>query len=506
MLNKKSLATAVAVVLAAPLSAYATNGMNLAGYGPIATGMGGASMAYDNGTAAMMNNPATMGFADDGMRLDLALGNLGPDVSASMPDGSKWASGGDSYMMPAVGWSRNSGPLGYGVGMFAQGGMGTEFVPTATTPAPGAGGMMQQTAFTGNATTAASLPVPATQGAMMKLEERSEVGVMRILVPMNYQVSDNVIVGGSIDYVRASMDLKMAMPGANMFSMMTGGPGGKIDGTMINAMMPYLPTTATGMAQPTAGAITDIHGGYFDFSDSSDYSGQTEGAGFAAKIGVVFQVSDQLSIGATYHGETSLSDLEGSADMTMYVATAAMGDQPLTLNGDIAVKNFEWPSTVGVGVSFKATDRLMIAADVKKIGWAAVMKEFAMTFTADQSASNNITAFGMDMRGKTLNATLDQNWDDQTVIQLGAAYQVTDALTVRAGVNRSSNPIPESTLHYLFPAIVENHTTLGAGYDMGDSEVNFSYTMAAEVSATNTSMMTIDHSQTSWQIMYSKMF
>ena len=37
-------------------AAHATNGMNMEGYGPIATGMGGASMAYDNGTAAMMSD------------------------------------------------------------------------------------------------------------------------------------------------------------------------------------------------------------------------------------------------------------------------------------------------------------------------------------------------------------------------------------------------------------------------------------------------------------------
>ena len=35
-----------------PGSPYPTNGMNVEGYGPIASGMGGASMAYDNGNAA----------------------------------------------------------------------------------------------------------------------------------------------------------------------------------------------------------------------------------------------------------------------------------------------------------------------------------------------------------------------------------------------------------------------------------------------------------------------
>jgi len=66
-------------------AAHATNGMNMEGYGPIATGMGGASMAYDNGTAAMMNNPATLSLMDSKARLDLAIGFLSPDITSSMP-------------------------------------------------------------------------------------------------------------------------------------------------------------------------------------------------------------------------------------------------------------------------------------------------------------------------------------------------------------------------------------------------------------------------------------
>src|SRR5512147_2361854 len=66
-------------------AAYATNGMNMEGYGPIATGMGGASFAYDNGTAAVMNNPATLGLMPEGNRLDVALGFLRPDITTSVP-------------------------------------------------------------------------------------------------------------------------------------------------------------------------------------------------------------------------------------------------------------------------------------------------------------------------------------------------------------------------------------------------------------------------------------
>lgn len=73
MTSKRLLAVAISAALYAPLSAFATNGMNMEGYGPIATSMGGASMAYDNGTAAMANNVATLGLAEDGNRIDVVL-------------------------------------------------------------------------------------------------------------------------------------------------------------------------------------------------------------------------------------------------------------------------------------------------------------------------------------------------------------------------------------------------------------------------------------------------
>ena len=81
-----TLAVAVAAAVAAP-SVFATNGMNMQGYGPIAYGMGGASMAYDNGVAAVMNNPATLGLMPQGSRIDVAYGYLGPNVDAKFAAG-----------------------------------------------------------------------------------------------------------------------------------------------------------------------------------------------------------------------------------------------------------------------------------------------------------------------------------------------------------------------------------------------------------------------------------
>jgi len=96
-------ALCAAILPLIPLTVGATNGMNMEGYGPIAAAMGGASMAYDNGSAAMMNNPATLGMMKEGDRLDAFFGFLGPDVE-SEAGGMTAKSDGDAYYMPAVGF------------------------------------------------------------------------------------------------------------------------------------------------------------------------------------------------------------------------------------------------------------------------------------------------------------------------------------------------------------------------------------------------------------------
>ena len=59
----------------------------------------------------------------------------------------------------------------------------------------------------------------------------------------------------------------------------------------------------------------------------------------------------------------------------------------------------------------------------------------------------------------------------------------------------------------LFPAIVENHLTLGAGYAFNKaSDVNFSMTYAPEVEVTSPTAGKISHAQMNWQMMYSHRF
>lgn len=471
-------------------SAFATNGMNLEGYGPIAAGMGGASMAYDNGNAAVMNNPATLGLMAQGSRLDIAVGMLGPDVESTAGP-FEANSGGDSYFMPAIGWTKKSGPMTYGVAMFAQGGMGTE--------------------YDGDTFMSAGSGLPA----------RSELGVGRLIVPLAYEVNSNFTVGGSLDLVWAMMDLKMAMNSSQFFDM-AGAPGGfggipgcatgncygQVSGSMMTAF-----NGAVGMGFMNPG--NPINWGYFDFSDSNDYTGRAKTTGLAGKLGFTYKATPSLTIGGVYHSKTSLGNMKGDATVSFNANVdngMAMGGAPsgsytamtIPVSGKISVVDFEWPETIGLGLAYQANDKLLIAVDYKRINWADVMKNFKMSFTASGSQSNPLAG---GFAGTELDATMYQNWDDQDVFMIGMAYKATDALTLRLGANLADNPIPGQYMNPLFPAIEKNHYTAGLGYALSNaSDINFSVQHAPKVSQTNGQGVTVEHAQTSWQLMYSKRF
>lgn len=452
MQKNKGILAGFALLL--PMMANATNGMNLEAYGPIAGGMGGAAMAYDNGNAAMMNNPATLALMEAEGRFDFALGFLGPNVTATVPasaggTGRTAESAADSYYMPAVGIVRRSGDLAYGVGMFAQGGMGTEY--------------------------AANSDLALITGEKVK----SELSVGRLLAPITFRINERLSIGATADFVWAGLDLKMAIPASQMGSM---SPSGSLA-----AMIPVA-TSDWGTAYDAA---------RFDFDDGSDYSGDAFGTGYAGKIGLVYQVSDSLTVGASYHSKTHLGDLKtNDAMISLYDDTDGNpmngAEEIVPMAGKITVKDFQWPSFVGAGISWKASSRAQLVMDVKHIQWSEVMASFDMRF---ENAMGN------------LDVSMPQKWKDQTVIALGGAYQFDDVVILRAGYNYSKNPVPNSYLNALFPAIVEHHYTVGLGYQLSDTQqLNFAYLKGQENTENAASGIRSRHAQDNWQLMYSYLF
>ena len=188
--------------------------------------------------------------------------------------------------------------------------------------------------------------------------------------------------------------------------------------------------------------------------------------GIAGRLGLHYKVTDGVSLGLQYTSEAVLDPDGGELVLNL-------GEQKVSYDAEI--ESFTWPREFEFGVAVQATPYLLIAADVKWINWS--------------SAINVLT-----VRGKGPGATVslaepefdfNMKWRDQWVFAIGAEYAIDGKHTVRVGYNYGKNPVPDSNLSPLFPAIVEHHVTLGYGYSWGKWAIDCAYEHAFENEQTN---------------------
>lgn len=464
--------------LMTPLAAQATNAMNMDAYGAIAGGMGGASLAHETGNSAVMNNPATLGMRGPGQDVfGLGYTLLAPRVEARAP-GTPRAdeSRGRWYHMPSLSLVRKQGRVSYGAAVMAQGGMGTDFRSDSLLFSRGQTLMGDMAPLSGQSI-------------------RSELSLGRVMFPLAFEVNDRVSLAVQLDYVWAGLDLQMDLDGATFGRMARPGgtPGlGSAQGSMVEGFNTLLGN----------GTIQDVSYTRFDFSNDDRFTGEASANGLAGKLGVLLQLTDRLAVGATYHSETHLDDLTSGDARLAFGADFGAGFQDVLVTGRIRVRDFQWPESFGLGMAYRASERLLLAADLRHLNWSEAMEGLEMTFTADVSSANGAFA------GTRLDAELEQRWEDQTVISVGAAYRLNDRWTLRGGTNYATNPIPNETVNPLFPAIVQHHLSGGFSYRFTPrSQLHASATYAPQVRVTQSATgVEMRHSQTVWRVNYGHRF
>lgn len=137
---KKSiiLFTFLSISLMLVPAVMATNGTNLIGIGPVSRSMGGAGVAApQDAISAIFSNPAAMCFGPycPGSSADFAGTYFDPTVTGTVPTPGGPAtatSQTEPFMVPAIGISNPiTEKLRFGIGMYGQSGMGTDYKGTA---------------------------------------------------------------------------------------------------------------------------------------------------------------------------------------------------------------------------------------------------------------------------------------------------------------------------------------------------------------------------------------
>ncbi len=437
---------------------FATNGMNMIGYGPRSSAMGGFSLGLLDDANSVNTNPAAISFLKD-KQFELNLGLLIPTVNFqnSINDVE-----GESEIFPLPNFSYVHGTdskYTFGLGVYSQGGMGATYkdVKHYVFRHYDMDPMTQDLAYINN------------------LEYHSMIAYFKVMPTLAYQINPQFSIGLSPSFGYAMMEMKM----------------------------PYsiAPSEMKGIANPGNGmTFGDMFGmpmaqgglGYEEVTAYADLGDGATAMGFGARIGASYMVNEDLSLGFTYSSKSTLT-LEGDASMDMTaqfgqayermvggalqegapdLASAQAGvnaqltgmgiDMSLGMISDYDAEiEMSWPQELGIGFAYKATPKLLLGADVKWIGWKDSMEEFKMKFK--NGSNQNINTM---MGSEDLELSMPMEWDDQIVIALGAEFTVNNMLDLRAGYNFGNNPVPEETVIPIFPAVVENHITMGFGLNL----------------------------------------
>ena len=95
------------------------------------------------------------------------------------------------------------------------------------------------------------------------------------------------------------------------------------------------------------------------------------------------------------------------------------------------------------------------------------------------------------------------NWKNSVLIKVGGEFQANEALVLRLGYAYGSNPVPESTIFPVFPAIVDNHIMAGLSYKLSNPlTINAAFEMAFKKSlqASNPSLIANEYNSSTSQL------
>jgi len=175
--------------------------------------------------------------------------------------------------------------------------------------------------------------------------------------------------------------------------------------------------------------------------------------GFGGRIGYVGHFGCAVRLAAAYQTRTYMSEFDEYAGLF-----AESG-------------GFDVPSSFSGGIAITPNERLVAALDFSYIMYSEV----------NSIANPLLPNLGEAPLGDENGAGF--GWEDVTVIKVGLAYDVNQALTLRGGFNYGGQPIPssETLFNMIAPGVVETHVTFGGTWMLNEQmELSFAYMHAFE--------------------------
>lgn len=328
------------------------------------------------------------------------------------------------------------------------------------------------------------------QGQLIEQDYYSNFGYMKIGPSFAYKIRGNLSIGAGVQLYYGMLDFKMPF-----------------------SLDPV--STMNGIANPAANMsfgqlfAADPAMGGFGYSEVTAYARLNDlaGFGFGANLGVYYEFNEKLSIGLAYTSPTTMY-FSGDADMDMTAqfndafgkamqgviqqnpalsaqeAQAAVmqmfGEMGINMQEGVATNypdvevDFDVPAKYAFGLGFRPTSKLTFGLDVEFIQWKDAFDNMPMDFKKGNNSNIN-TMINGDAADGTFASAFPLEWENVWNFKSGLDFAPNEKTNLRAGFIHGSNPVPQKTVFSIFPAIVENHLTLGVGRKVGNIAIDFAF-------------------------------
>lgn len=281
----------------------------------------------------------------------------------------------------------------------------------------------------------------------------------------NKMVNPDMSLGVSV-YGNGGMNTSYSTP-INIFSGQAAQAGFPVSKAGIDMSQVFIAPTWSMKLNPTNSVGVSLNLAYqmfkanglqnFTFPAPQNYSsapgsvtdaGYDSSTGWGLRLGWEGQVTPDMTLGATYQTKTKMGKFNKYKGLF-----AEQG-------------GFDIPANFGVGIAYKASPAVTVAADLERIqysGVSSVANPLLPALNIGSLGTSGGPGFG---------------WTDQTTFKLGASYQYQPNLVLRAGYNHGSSVIPnnQTLFNLLAPATVQDHLTLGSTWTLENKgELSFAY-------------------------------
>ena len=193
--------------------------------------------------------------------------------------------------------------------------------------------------------------------------------------------------------------------------------------------------------------------------------------GWGGKIGVLYHATDAISLGGSYQTKMHMSKFDD------YSGLFSDGGK------------FDIPSTWTVGGAFKVAPTWTLTADFQRINYAdvAAIGNPSTGYLLGNGMPGNGCAGGDTSKCLGGSNGAGFGWSNVNVIKIGAQWQATPALQLRAGFSHGTNPVGSEDVVFnaLAPGVMKNHFTAGFTYAIDKhQEISGAFMYAPKVTVT----------------------